>query len=120
MFWTLWRHQALRIKGEKFVKKVLILLFTFLILLSVVCVPVNAAVEINEENESYVFDTNMHTVDAPTAYTATKILYSKDFGESERISPDDLSVGPNGSIYVADGEASKVYKISPIKRQLLQ
>lgn len=94
-------------------KRFFMFLFVALIILSTISLPISAAVEFNEENDSYVFDTQMHTIDAPIAYIATKILYTSDFGETSPISPDDLSVASDGSIFVADSKAGKIYKISP-------
>ncbi len=81
-------------------------------LLFVFTLPVSAAVEMLEENDTYVFAADMHTLDAPTAYTVTEILYAEDLGESSPINPDDLAVGYDGSIYIADSVAGKIYKIS--------
>ncbi|MBQ7974970.1 MAG: YIP1 family protein [Clostridia bacterium] len=99
-------------------KKFLIFLFITLIMISVIAMPVSAAVEFNEENSSYVFDDEMHTIDAPTAYTAAEIFYSEDFGEDTPITPEDVSVGLDGSIYVADATKGKVYKVSADRKNI--
>ena len=74
--------------------------------------PVAAMVEMNEESDSYQFGTGLHTVDAPTAYTAKEILTAADFGADKLVSLDDLCIASDGSLFLADGEGGTVYKLS--------
>lgn len=75
-------------------------------------VPVCAVVEMNEEGDSYQFGSALHTVDAPTAYTAKEILTAADFGAEKFVSLDDLCTDDAGNIYLADSEGGTIYKLS--------
>lgn len=83
-----------------------------LLMLSVCLMPVGAVVEMNEENESYIFDNQYHTMDAPTPYVLSKTLTAADFGEKKLGSLDDVCAAPDGSLYLADSEGHTVYKWS--------
>jgi hypothetical protein len=73
---------------------------------------VSAVVEMNEENSSYIFDNNLHTVDAPVPYYLKAVLTASDFGAAQLTSLDDMSVAADGSLFLADGAAGTVYKLS--------
>ncbi len=81
--------------------------------------PVAAMVEMNEESDSYQFGTGLHTVDAPTAYTAKEILTAADFGADKLVSLDDLCIASDGSLFLADGEGGTVYKLSADRQTCL-
>ncbi len=91
------------------IKRICLVTILALLLLSV---PVSAVVEMNEEGQSYQFGTSLHTVDAPTAYTAEEILTAADFGAENLAGLDDLCVDEKGNIYIADSEGGAVYKLS--------
>lgn len=100
-------------------KRIVVWSLTALCML-VFCMPAGAVVEMNEESGSYVFGGNMHTVDAPTAYTVQEILKAEDFGAQQLVSLDDLSVAEDGSIFLADGDAGTVYKLSADRSSTLR
>lgn len=88
------------------------ILFAAAALVLALTLPICAVTEINEENSGYLFDENLHTVDAPTAYYLNKALTAADFGADKLETLDDISVSADGSIYLADGGSRTVFKLS--------
>lgn len=84
----------------------------FFVIISLLIPTASAVVEMNEENESYIFNSSFNTVDAPTAYYLKTILRASDFGAQQLKSLDDISVAGDGSLFLADGETNTVYKLS--------
>jgi len=85
-----------------FVPLLLVLLFSF---------QASAVMEINEENESYLFDKNLHTQDAPVSYSLKRTYTYKDFGASQLESIEDMAITSDGSIFISEKSSKAVYKL---------
>lgn len=83
-----------------------------LILSTIVCLPVGAVLEMEEENKSYVFNADRHTEDAPKAYTISQILHAENFGVDALSSMDDICTDDQGNLYLADGDNHRVVRLS--------
>jgi hypothetical protein len=68
--------------------------------------------EINGENSTYLFNKDAHTVDAPVPYILERTLSAADFGADKFIEMNDMTVADDGSVYISDGKAGAVYKLS--------
>jgi len=86
-------------------------LFIPVLLVLLFALPVSAVMEINEENESYLFGRDLHTQDAPVPYRLTRMYTYKDFGASQLENIEDMAVSSDGSIFISEKDSKAVYKL---------
>lgn len=94
-------------------KRIIMSLAVILIIISTIVLPVGAVSEIDLENETYLFDENMHTIDAPNPYILDYSITGEDFGIKEFGKIEDVEVALDGSIFISDSELSTIFKIGP-------
>lgn len=91
-------------------KRIGYILIACLFLFQPFCLSVSAAVEVNEENQSYLYDYWKNVVYAPDAYALDQIV---DLSEitGNPVALEDIRVSPDGGMFVLDRAGGVVVEL---------